>query len=73
MGQLRRLDKHGDTRTDWDPSKPEEVEAARLAFNLYRSQGYAAARMENDRAGKIIREFNPNDAVVIFIPALQGG
>jgi hypothetical protein len=73
VGQLRKLDVTGDTKHEWDASKPDEVAVAEEVFQLYRAQGYAAARMENDRAGEIIREFDPAAEVIIFVPQLQGG
>ena len=73
MGQFRKLDRSGDTKTEWDPAKPDEVETARELFKLYKSQGFAAARMENDAAGEIIFDFDPTAAVVMFIPQMSGG
>ena len=73
MGELRKLDQNGDTKHEWDPSKPAEVEVARDLFTLYKSQGFAAARMENDVAGEILREFDPTAGAILFIPQMQGG
>jgi hypothetical protein len=76
MGQFRKLDKNGDTKTEWDPTKPDEVATAREVFTLYKSQGYAAARMDherNDSAGEVIHEFDPDAGVILFIPQFQGG
>lgn len=73
MGELRKLDKNGDTKHEWDPSKPQEVDVARDMFTLYKSQGYTAARMESDVAGEIITEFDPDAGVIIFRPQMQGG
>lgn len=73
MGQIRKLDKSGDTTTEWDPSNPQEVEAARQAFDLYRKGGYAAARMENGTAGEIIKEFDPSAAQIVMVPPMCGG
>ncbi len=73
MGELRKLDRSGDTKHEWDPNKPEEVEAARELFYLYRSQGFAAARMESEAAGEIIHEFDPHAGTIIFQPPMTGG
>ena len=73
MGQLRKLDVTGDTKHEWDAAKPDEVAIAEEVFALYRSQGYSAARMENDVAGEIIKVFDPAAEVIIFVPQMQGG
>ena len=73
MGQFRKLDRSGDTKSEWDPANPREVEAAREHFTTLRAQGYAAARMENDAAGEVIHEFDPTAGVIMFIPRFQGG
>lgn len=73
MGQIRTLDESGDTRQDWDPNNPAEVASARAVFELYQSRGFMAARMENDRAGDVIREFDPNAGTIILMPQMQGG
>lgn len=73
MGQLRKLDVTGDTKHEWDAGKPDEVAIAEEVFQLYRSQGYQAARMENDMAGEIIKTFDPSAEVIIFVPQMQGG
>ena len=73
MGQLRKLDQTGDTQHEWDASKPDEVTMAEEVFALYRSQGYSAARMENDTAGEIITDFDPAAGVIIFVPQMRGG
>jgi hypothetical protein len=73
MGELRKLDHHGDTKHEWDPAKSEEVEMARDLFTLYKSQGFVAARMDNDSAGEIIQEFDPDAGTIIFRPQMAGG
>jgi hypothetical protein len=73
MGQLRKLDSTGDTKHEWDAKNPAEVEVAREVFTTYVAQGFSAARMENDSAGEIIREFDPNAGVIIFLPQMSGG
>lgn len=73
MGLIHKLDRTGDTKTEWNPADPEEVRAAREVFDTLRKQGYAAARMEGETAGEIIREFDPSAGVVVMMPAMQGG
>lgn len=74
MGALRKLDQNGDTKHEWDPNKPPEVEMAAEVFTLYKSQGFAAARMEPDgTTGEIIKEFDPTAATILFFPAMTGG
>ena len=74
MGTLRKLDQSGDTKHEWDPNKPVEIEMAREVFRVYCSQGFAAARMEPDgTTGEIIKDFEPDAATIVFVPPLKGG
>jgi hypothetical protein len=73
MGQIRRLDATGDTKFEWNPIKPDEVEAARAVFDEYRRQGFAAARMEGTTTGEIIKDFDPNVGIIVFVPPMAGG
>lgn len=66
----------GDTKTIWDVSKPDEVEAARQLFDtLVKKKGYQAFRVKGngDPVGHAVREFDPNEGRYIFVPQLQGG
>jgi hypothetical protein len=73
MGEMRKLDRNGDTKHEWDPSKPDEVEIARELFHEYKAQGFAAARMENDTTGEILLEFDPGAGTIVFVPQMKGG
>lgn len=65
----------GDTKHIWDPSKPPEVEAARLLFNGLRAKGYAAFKVtgKDGLKGEQINEFEPEAARMIFAPPMAGG
>lgn len=66
--------KEGDTRHQWDPSKPAEIAAARQVFDQMKSQGYLAYMVNPEGGqGEVIREFNPQAGAIIMTPQLVGG
>jgi hypothetical protein len=73
MGHLRVMDKTGDTKHEWDPSKPAEVEVAREVFTTYKAQGFAAAHIAPYIGWEIIHEFDPAAGEILFIPQMAGG
>jgi hypothetical protein len=64
----------GDVKQMWDPTKPDEVAAARQMFNDLKAKGYRAYRT-NDKGdqGEAMREFDPHAGRVILVPPMQGG
>jgi hypothetical protein len=64
----------GDTRMMWNKDNPDEVEAARLAYNKLVSKGYVAFRTDSkgDRSSRL-SEFDPAAERIIMVPKIQGG
>lgn len=64
----------GDHRALWDPSRPDEVAAARSAFDRLRGKGYLAYKVDKQgERGKQISEFDPAAGKLILAPPMQGG
>ncbi len=71
---LTVLDRTGDTKTLWDPTRPDEVALARETFEQLRKKGYLAYRVIGDGSkGEQMREFDPQAAAIILTPQLIGG
>ena len=65
----------GDTKLTWDPTRDDEVMAARLQFDyLVKEKRYAAFKMHpNGDRGDMIKEFDPAAERIIMSPQMQGG
>jgi hypothetical protein len=74
QGQLRILDRSGDTKVAWDSSKPDEVKGARDAFNHYKQQGYSifGATAAGEK-GRRLDEFDPQVGIMYVVPRTVGG
>lgn len=71
---LHVMDRTGDTRIEWDPSRPDEVEMARKAFKVAKDKKYLTYRVRHDgTAGELIREFDPTAERIIAAPQTVGG
>lgn len=74
MGTLRTMDKSGDTKVIWDPSNPNEVEAARTMYDKLVAKRFqpfgVAAKGEK---GVKISAFDPDIAQIIMVPPMAGG
>jgi hypothetical protein len=74
MGELSTLDRTGDTRFQWDPANPKQVEEAHQKFNELRKRGYAAFRVDKkNKQGESLPEFDAMEERVIMIPPMVGG
>lgn len=74
MGTLSTLDHTGDTRIQWDPSNPRQVEEARAKFREMQKKGYAAFGVDKTNSkGQSLPEFDPMEERIIFIPPRVGG
>lgn len=74
MGTLSTLDHTGDTRIQWDPENPRQVEEARAKFREMQKKGYAAFAVDKKNGkGQSLAEFDPMEERVIFIPPMVGG
>lgn len=69
------LDHTGDSKHQWDPTVPAEVEAARTQFNSLKAKGYDAFRVtsRDGSKGEIMREFDPACGQMIMAPRMVGG
>lgn len=68
------MDLSGDTKYEWDPSKPAEVEAARELYEKLVKQGYRAYSLSRDGStGEQLPEFRASPGRVLFRPAMVGG
>ena len=69
------LDHTGDSKFQWDPNVPAEVEAARVQFNSLRAKQYDAFRVtgRDGSKGEIMKEFDPGAAQMIMSPRMVGG
>jgi hypothetical protein len=64
----------GDTKVTWDRSKPDEVEAAKAAFDKLMAKGYTAFRAETgDRKGEKLTNWDPTAERIILVPRISGG
>lgn len=64
----------GDTRVNWDPNKPKEVEVARTVFHKLLGEGYHAFEVKGaDKQGDEIEEFDPAAAKIILVAPVAGG
>lgn len=74
MGQLRVMDRQGDTRVMWDPSNNDEVAAARNTFDELKGKGHLAYKVDRKgEPGEVIRSFDPQAGKIIMAPPMAGG
>jgi hypothetical protein len=75
-GEARLLDvRAGDLRLIWDRTKPDEVAAARAAFDSLKAKRYLAYRVgeKEGEKGAMVRDFDPAVERLIMSPPLVGG
>jgi hypothetical protein len=75
-GEARLLDvRFGDLRLIWDRTKPDEVTAARAAFDSLKAKRYLAYRVRDKEGekGALVRDFDPQLERLIMSPPLVGG
>lgn len=73
-GVMHVQDDTGDTRVQWDPNKPEEVEGARRQFETLTKGGYLAYKvMAGGGKGEQIRDFDPSAEKIILAAPMAGG
>lgn len=74
MPTLHVLDRTGDTRIEWDPSRPDEVAMARKAFDEAKKKKYLTYKVGADGTrGELLREFDPRAERIIATPQTVGG
>ncbi len=79
-GAFFLMDATGDTKTIWDPTRPEEVEVAQAQFDSLTKpkrgkQKYSAFRVGEDgeKSSARMDEFDPKAGKIIFAPLLIKG
>ncbi len=72
--ELAVMDRTGDTKTMWDPNKPDEVEVAEETFKRLKKKGYAIYRVtaKGDK-DTIMHTFDPKAEKLIAVPPIVGG
>ena len=65
------INETGDTKVIWDRENEVETDAARKQFDLFRSKGYMAYKVEgkDGRKGEVITKFDASAERIIFAPA----
>ena len=68
------LDQTGDSKFIWDPSSPDEVEAARQQFDKLKAKGYMGyAVKEGGDKGSVLSGFDATAGKIIMAKPLVGG
>lgn len=72
---LHRLDRTGDTVTEWHRADDFEVAAAKSVFDSLRGEGFMAYRIDggDEGGGAVIKDFDPDAEQIIMAPPLVGG
>jgi hypothetical protein len=71
---LHVMDRTGDTKMQWSPDNPDEVQVAKNTFDKLKKKGYLAYTVRNDgEKGEVIREFDKTAGRIIMAPQLVGG
>ena len=75
MSEMSVMGRSGDTKTIWDPSRPDEVAAARGTFDeLVGRKKYLAFKVKKDgEKGRKIKTFDPDAGKIILVPPMMGG
>jgi hypothetical protein len=73
-GTMNIMDSTGHSKQIWDKDVPEEVAAAKAAFDALKAKGYSAFYVQNDgKDGKRMDEFDKNAESLIMVPPKKGG
>lgn len=74
MGQLRVMDRRGDTATLWDTNNATETDEARKRFDEVIAQGYMAYSVPAaGGTGTLVRTFDPEAERIVMSQRMQGG
>jgi hypothetical protein len=59
----------------WDRTQPDEVAAAKRAFDDLKKKRYLAYKAEGKKGerGELLREFDPDAERIILVRQVQGG
>jgi hypothetical protein len=68
------MDRHGDTRHEFDPTNLTSLATAEARFHELTGKGFLAVALGTDGApGELVRTFDPQAEQTLFIPQLAGG
>jgi hypothetical protein len=74
VGELRVMDRKGDSKHIWNPENADEVAAARTLFDELKRKGHMAYKVIGDGSkGEQLAAFDPNAGKIILAPPMQGG
>lgn len=74
IGTMQIMDRTGHSVTTWDPTKPDEVQAAQSMFDTLSRKGYSGFRVEGaDNQGERMRSFDPKAGKIMMVMPLVGG
>ena len=75
INTLEIMDRTGETKTIWDPTKRDEVDTARETFNKLKAKGYSAFHVDKkgEKTGTRLDAFDPEAGAIIMIPQFAGG
>ncbi len=74
--EMSVIDMSGDTKVRWDPSKPQEVDAARATYDRLRGSGYQAHFLggkRGNKTGERMTTFDPTAEGLVMVPAMVAG
>jgi hypothetical protein len=68
------MDRHGDTRHEFDAADLASLAVAEARFHELTGKGFRAVALGKDGApGELVRNFDPQAEQTLFIPQLAGG
>ena len=74
VSTMHMMDSTGDTRIEWDPSVPAEVEMARKQFIAAKDKKYLIYKTAADGSrGELLRTFDPRAERIVCTPQTVGG
>lgn len=72
--ELCILDRHGDTRTTWDPADPKTVAKAKQQFHDLKIAGHALFKLEGEENQSVkLADFDPTVERIIAVAPIAGG
>ena len=73
-GTLCILDESGDSRMQWDKTKPEQIAAAEARFNELKAKRYLAYKVDSKgKQGEVVDKFDPDAERIILHSPMVGG
>jgi hypothetical protein len=71
-GVISEMNETGDTKIRWDKDNPDEVAAARAAFDALKAKKFRSYAM-NGKDRVIIHDFDPDAEQIVMAPQTVGG